>query len=175
MPSDVRLAVEAIWQAMGLAAPPEEIGERFDFSMDDTEVELRLTRDGRSILVEAVLGDLSANPQTAGDQLRRLLRVGLALSAVNRSALSLLGARDTAQLAQRAARQTEGLAPLQVRAVARIDGNPAREAIPALQDVLGWRQFSDPILERVAVPSGRDTPIRRSASDPTADMVIFQP
>lgn len=175
MPSDVRLAVEAIWQAMGLAAPPEEIGDRFDFSMDDTEVELRLTRDGRSILIEAVLGELSANPQTAGDQLRRLLRVGLGLSAVNRSALSLPGAKDTAQLAQRAARQTEGLAPLQVRAIARIDGNPAREAVPALQDVLDWRRFSDPILERVASVSERDTPARRPVSDPTAGMVIFQP
>ena len=175
MPSDVRMAVEAIWQAMGLAAPPEEIGSRFEFQVDDTEITLEQTRDGRAVLVQAVLGTLSPNPQTAADQLRRLLRVALALSTQNRSALNLPGAADTAQLAQRVAGTIDGLPPLQVCAVARIEGDPSREAVPALQDVVQWRRFSDPILERVAMAPEPEAPARRSTRPQDADYVIFQP
>ncbi len=49
MSGSVRPAVEAIWQAMGVGVPPEAIGDRYAFTIDDTDLELRLARDGRGI------------------------------------------------------------------------------------------------------------------------------
>ena len=49
MAGSVRPAVEAIWIALGVGVPPEEIGARYGFTLDDTEMELNLARDGRGI------------------------------------------------------------------------------------------------------------------------------
>lgn len=175
MATSVRPAIEAIWQAMGLAVPPETIGSHYDFIVEDTEIVVRLAPNGQSMVVEAALGELSADPMQAGDQLQRLLRIGLGLSAFNRSTLSLPDGGNTDLLTALATGRPEDRPSLRVQAVAVINDDPNRGPVGALQDVLQWRTYSDQILDR---PQSRDDfePTRSASErDDDAGFVIFQP
>lgn len=175
MATNVRTAIEAIWHAMDLAVPPETIGPRYEFAVDDTDVVVKLADNGQTVVVEAELGSLSTEPMQAGDQLRRLMRIGLGFAAFNRSTLSVPDGGNPVSLTALVTGRVEDRPKLRVFAVATIDGDPRRQSVSALQDVLQWRTYSDPILERTEGRDVFDILGASSARDDDAGFVIFQP
>lgn len=178
MSGSVRPAVEAIWQVLGVAAPPETIGERYAFTVDDIEMELRLARDGRGIELTGRLGRLAPHPMQATDQMRRLLRLGLGLAAVNRAALVLPAGAERPALEAMARGDLAQAGPPDIWAVTALDSDLHRDAPRALQDLAQWRRFARPILGETVPPDVDDDrgPSRRGpAAEAERGYFIFQP
>lgn len=171
----VRPAVEIIWQALDVGVPPEFIGGRYAFTIDDTDMELRLSLDGRGIELAGRLGHLGGHPLQAAAQLRRLLMLGLALASVNRAALSFPAGADRTALEAMALGEMDKAASPELWVITSLDMTQPRDALRALQDVMQWRHFARPLL-------GEDIPASAPGFRPEAqqsmsehDYYIFQP
>lgn len=181
MAGTVRPAVEAIWQVLGVGVPPEAIGSRHSFVVDDIEMELRLARDGRAIELTGRLGRLGGHPLQATDQLRRMLRVGLALASVNRAALVMPAGAERPALEAMARGDLDQAGPPDIWAVTRLDLQDLRRDAPrALQDIAQWRHFARPILGETIPPDpdddiGTGRSSRGQSSDAERGYFIFQP
>jgi hypothetical protein len=180
MTGTVRPAVEAIWQVLGVGVPPEAIGSRHSFVVDDIEMELRLARDGRGIELTGRLGRLGAHPQQAADQQRRLLRLGLGLAMVNRAAPVMPAGAERPALEAMARGDLDQAGPPDICAVTALDQDLRRDAPRALQDLAQWRHFARPILGETIPPDAGDDdlpsrPRRSASSDAERGYFIFQP
>ena len=178
MAASVRPAVEAIWAALGVAPPPEPIAERYEFTIDETDLTLGLAANGSTILLEGHLGELSKDPREAADQLRRLMRSGLGLCAFNRAALCLPDFASDAPVVALADGKLDPEQNLRVTAIARIDAAGTHLAPQALQDILQWQKFASPILAAGAYSPRAPHPSSAAAGSddvPADDFVIFQP
>lgn len=175
MSGSVRPAVEAIWAAMGFAPPPEAIGSRHDFFIDEVPVVLRLARNGRTVELEGLLGTLATDPMRAADQLRRLLRIGLGLAGFNRAGLWLPAGQqgDVMDALARRRPLPDGHPGLEVMAVARIGEDVRNDALRAVQDVVQWHHYARPLLDGQAAAVAPMEPQGIGAAD--EGMVIFQP
>jgi len=173
----VRSAVEAIWTALGVGVPPEVIGARYSFEVEDTAMELRLSADGRGTELWGRIGRLGQHPLQTADQLRRLLRLGLALAASNRAALVLPSGAETAALRAMARGEAPPSGPPDLWAVTVLDSDVARDGPRALQDVVQWRTLARPILGEADPPPDEGGPRARAAPvrDIDRGFVIFQP
>jgi hypothetical protein len=174
MSESIRSAVEALFLALDVPPPPGPHGERAEFTVDDIDIILSLAPDGRTTLMEGSLGTLSAEPLSAGAQLHRLLRGGLALAGENRAALTLPEAQSLDDiLSLGAAAGTAGKA-LRIAAVARISEGDRQDAMRALEDIVQWRRLARDTLGDAQ--DGGDTrpdePL--NAIDPS-DFLIIQP
>lgn len=178
MAGSVRPAVEAIWQVLGVGVPPDSIGERYAFTVDDIEMELRLSRDGRGIELAGRMGRLGLHPMQAADQLRRMLRLGLGLAALNRAALVLPAGGDRGALEAMARGDLAQAGPPDIWAVTVLDQDLRRDAPRALQDLAQWRNLARPILGET-IPTDPDdgpAPARRGPADEAErGYFIFQP
>ncbi len=166
---------------MGLVPPPGPLGARHDFTIEDTDLILRLAPDGQAATLEGTLGALTPDPHEATAQLRKLLRLGLGLAGFNRAALVLpdvngadaAGAAALMALADRRPDQP----PLRVTAQARIAPGDPRAAVAALEDILQWRSFARDVIPASAEPATAAAHPASPATPPDsgADFVIFQP
>ncbi|WP_226550546.1 hypothetical protein [Celeribacter naphthalenivorans] len=166
---EVADAVTRIWQVLGLSAPMEPIGARFDFELEDTPVEIARTPDGAALRITATLGHLAGDPHLCDDQLSRLLRLSLALVGVNRAVLSFPAGQDAARIAELS---RPDHAPEAV--YAEIVIAEAAEAVEALRELMQWRSFAGDVIAPVGQSPDAGAPVAPRALDP-ADMVIFQP
>lgn len=170
---EVAEAIALIWQAMGLPAPLEEIGARYDFDLDDTPLELSRRPDGSGLLLEARLGLLSADSHAAREQLARLLHLSLVMSVANRAVLILPAGGAEARLA------ALGLpdSPPEPVLVQLAFPRPA-EAVEALREVMQWRDQCRGILDAPQPAGAEEMPGLAPASeaaDVAGEMIIFQP
>lgn len=178
MAGSVRPAVEAIWIALGVGVPPEEIGARYGFTLDDTEMELNLARDGRGIELSARLGRLGLHPLQAADQMRKLLRLGLGLAASNRAALVLPVGAERPALESMARGDLAAAGPPEVRVITALGADIRQDAVRAVQDVAQWRRLARPILgepEPADDDDGFAGPRGRREAEAERGYFIFQP
>jgi hypothetical protein len=174
MSDSLRFALDAIFVALDVPPPPGPHGERVEFGVEDVDMVLELAPDGRTTLLTGFLGYLSAEPLSAGAQLHRLLRGGLALSGDNRAALTLPEAQTLDDIvALGGAADTEGRA-LRLAAIARVAAGDRQDAIRALGDILHWRRLARETLGDAPDNSGPERDRRPGPIDPS-DFVIIQP
>lgn len=168
--SPVDRAVHAIWTAMGLALPSDSAGAEADFDLDGTPIRITEALHGRGVRLVAEIGALPADPHTANDALRRVLRLALPLAGFNRATVSLPAGQDRLQMES----LMRGLAtpPATVEA-AIIIADPAT-APEAVQELMQWRHYVADIL---AAPGGAATEEAGFSAAPVdpPDMMIFQP
>lgn len=174
MSESMRSAVEAIFIALDVTPPPGPYGDRQEFGVDDVDMMLSLAPDGRTVLLEGSLGVLSSEPLSAGAQMHRMLRGGLALAGENRAALTLPEARTFEQIAPLGGASGTETPAIRIAAVARIAEGDRRDAVRALEDVMQWRRLARDTLGDGAGPSTSGGDVPMAAIDPS-DFVIIQP
>ncbi len=175
MSGSVRPAVEVIWQALDVGVPPEIIGGHYAFTIDDTDMELRLAPDGRGIELAGRLGQLGAHPLQAAAQLRRLLVLGLGLASVNRAALVFPAGADRAALEAMAVGDLRDVGAPVVWVVTALDMSQRKDPLRAVQDVMQWRHFARPVLGEDVPPATQDFGPERRRAEVEQDYYIFQP
>ncbi|MGR3483858.1 MAG: hypothetical protein ACU0BF_00795 [Paracoccaceae bacterium] len=166
----VDAAVAAIRAGLGLGAEPGPVGARYGFEAGSVSIEVTATPDGRRALARGRLGWLAPTAAQADDQLRRVLRLSLALAPSNAAVVT----PDAGLPPDAFARLASGdpAPPLPIDVVA--DCGPAGEqAMAALGDILHWAQLAEPILLGAApAPQASAAPPPASAVD---EMMIFRP
>lgn len=160
--------VAALWKELGLAPPVGQIGTEFDFDLGEMPLSLALQDNGETVTVRGCLGYLEGHQHEAGDQLSRLQRLGLALTALNAAALDAAEAQDILEAGH------EGAVPVYAVALAQL--STPSSILPAVRAVLDWQAATGSILARNAEP-GDDGAARARAASPSseADVIIFQP
>lgn len=174
MSESIRLAAEAIFVALDVPPPPGPYGERLAFGLENVDIELTLAPDGRTVLMEGSLGQLSTEPLSAGAQLHRLLRAGLAVMGENRAALTLPDSPGLEDIAPMGSAPGTAVAPIRLAAQARIAAGDRQSALRALEDVVQWGRLA---ADTLGVPSS-DPSEPRASSEPVpddADYVIIHP
>ncbi|MFP7674924.1 hypothetical protein ACG74X_16360 [Marivita sp. S0852] len=165
----------ALRAALGLGAPTESVGASYTLEANGVEIEIVAAPDGRDALMTARLGWLDPDPRRAEDQVTRLMRIGLALPAVNRAALTVLG--SDASVADRSARLADiALGKGRPTALGAIRSFDPAQAGEALRDLLHWADHSADTLARA--PALADGPAEPRSAAPAADadeMMIFRP
>lgn len=167
MQSPIRGAVEELWQAMGLPVPPDPLPSEMRFEVDDVPLTLGPAPDGLGAQMTAELGALPSDAYGAEDQIRRLLRLSLALSSFNPAVLQIPGLWP--QDAAAALLRGEGPAH-PVCATLRCGARPG-EASAALQHLVQWAVYARDVLRPAAAPA----PAPQAAPASPADYVIIQP
>jgi hypothetical protein len=117
------------------------------------------------VTVRGRIGWLEGNAHEAGDQLGRVLKLGLGLTALNGAVLDASQAEDILE------RDHQG--PVQVFALATAMLSEPASILPAVRAVLDWQTATESILSH---SDDGDTPARsRPATGSDAEMIIFQP
>ncbi len=158
--------VATLWKELGLAPPAAPVGTSFDFELGATSMSLRLADNGETVVVRGRIGWLDGNPHEAGDQLGRVLRLGLGLTMLNAAVLDAAEAEDLLD------RDRPEPVPVHVVALARL--SVPDSILSAVQAVLTWQSACENILNQGddgARPEA--APIRPAVAD--GDMIIFQP
>ncbi len=165
--ASLRPIVDAIYVTLGLAPPVDMPDHEFTFDLSGIPVDLRVDATGQGGLVRATLGHLNMSTHVAQDQLGRLLKIGLGLTAVNRAVLDLPGAAEL--------KAGQDGAHRGVYAAASFSLSDPQDAVEALRSVIEWQGYAEAILgppsmpeEEAAGPSG----FARTSDD---EMMIFQP
>ena len=160
--------VLALWRELGLAPPPESIGTAFDFELGPVPVTLELADNGDTVIVRGRIGFLEGNYHEAGDQLGRVLRLGLGLTALNGAVLDAAEAEDLLE------KDHQGLVPVHAVALARLSA-PA-SILPAVRAILDWQTATEAILTQSA-EGDAERPVRTTSDRASDDveMIIFQP
>jgi hypothetical protein len=160
--------VTALWRELGLAPPPGAIGASFDFELGPVPVTLELADNGETVIVRGRIGYLEGNMHEAGDQLGRVLRLGLGLTALNGAVLDAAEAEDILE------KDHQGLVPVHAVALALLSA-PAT-ILPAVRAVIDWHTATEAILTQgedgAAAPSSRAAAASLAAD---TEMIIFQP
>jgi hypothetical protein len=157
--------VTALWRELGLAPPVEMIGSEFEFDLGSTAFRLELEANGDTVTVRGRIGWLEGNAHEAGDQLGRVLKLGLGLTALNGAVLDASQAEDILE------RDHQGPVPVFALALAALS-EPA-SILPAVRAVLDWQTATESILSQ---SDDGDAPARsRPATGSDAEMIIFQP
>lgn len=160
--------VSLLWKELGLAPPVGAIGTEFDFDLGEMAVSLTLEDNGDSVIVRGRLGWLEGNTHEAGDQLARLLRLGLGLAALNGAVLDAAEAGDILE------RDHEGRVPVHALAMATL-ATPG-SLLPALRALLDWKTATESILAQDGEDSETGNPVPRDGGrGPETEMIIFQP
>lgn len=160
--------VAVLWKELGLAPPVGQIGSSFDFELGEMAISLALQDNGETVILRGCIGYLDGNAHEAGDQLSRVMRLGLALTALNGAVLDASEAADILEPGH------EGQVPVHAMAMASL-GTPS-SILPALYAVLDWQTATETILTRSSDPSGADMPGSRNPGPELDDsMIIFQP
>ena len=162
--------VALLWKELGMAPPPERIGNEFDFELGEMAVSLSLQEDGDTVLVRGLIGHLEGNVHEAGDQLGRVLRLGLALTALNGAAL------DAAEAETILERDHEGTVPVHALAVVSL----ARPTgiLTAMRSLLDWQTATGSILLQASGDGDPAAAARHgevSGGEQDGGMIIFQP
>lgn len=159
--------VGVLWKELGLAPPLGQFGAHFDFELGEMPVSLDLQDNGDTVLLRGRIGFLEANAHEAGDQLARVFRLGLGLTALNGAVLDAAEAEDLLE------RDHQGLVP--VHAVALASLSAPNSVLPALQAVLEWQSVTETILTQGDDDAGPKGARRSADPEPEAEMIIFQP
>lgn len=163
--------VALLWKELGLAPPVDPVGAAFEFELGEMPLRLDLQDNGDTVVLRGRIGFLEGNAHEAGDQLARVFRLGLGLTALNAAALDAAEAEALLEAGH------EGPVPVHAVALAQLS-RPAT-VIPALRAVLDWQSVTDSILSQSADTDGPGPGARPDArSDtwaPGAEMIIFQP
>lgn len=160
--------VSLIWRELGLAPPLGKIGARFDFELGDMPVDLVLQDNGETVLVRGRIGFLEANMHEAGDQLSRVQRLALALTALNGAVLDAGEAEDILE------RDHQGMVP--VHAVATAQLSTPDTILPALRAVLDWRSATESLLTQAEGAAEAEPGAGGQGSKASdTEMIIFQP
>ena len=160
--------VAALWKELGLAPPVDQIGGSFDFDLGATAFRMTLADNGDTVLLRGRIGWLEGNPHEAGDQLGRVLRLGLGLTALNDAVLDAAEAEDILSP------DHQGQVPVHVAATAQL--SRPLTILPAIRAILDWQTATESILTQSPVDDDPLTPGRRaSRSMLDAEMIIFQP
>lgn len=158
--------VALLWKELGLAPPVDPVGTGFEFEIGDLAVRLDLQDNGETVVLRGRIGYLEGNAHEAGDQLSRVLRLGLGLTALNAAALDAGEAESILEAGH------EGPVPVHAVALAQLS-RPAT-ILTALRAVLDWQSVTESILSQrdEAEPSGTRG---RGAQAVETEMIIFQP
>ena len=148
-----------LWGSLGLAAPVFRDENTAVLKIDEIDVVLSESPDGRCVVATARAGRLSGDPSRRADQVRALLQANLGLLARNRSCVCL---DDTA--APHPAVLVRALYPYAVREIERLKG--------MIEDVLAMVELHRASLSDQ--PPARIAATRTIASQP-GEAVIFRP
>jgi len=148
-----------LWGSLGLAAPLLRDQNTAVLKVDDIDIVLTETPDGRCVVATARAGRLSGDPSRRADQIRSLLQANLGLLARNRSCICL---DDKA--APHPTVLVQALYPYALRQIERLKG--------AIEDVLAMVELHRSSLS--------DQPPPRIAASGTVasqagEAVIFRP
>lgn len=160
--------VAALWKELGMAPPVETIGAEFEFDLGEMLVRLDLQDNGDTVTVRGRIGFLEGNAHEAGDQLSRVLRLGLGLVALNGAVLDAAAAEDILDNGH------EG--PVPVFALATASLAHPETVLQALRAVLDWQSVTGSILTQDVDEVGQPGSARPgSGPSSDAEMIIFQP
>lgn len=160
--------VAALWKELGMAPPAEVIGAEFEFDLGEMPIRLELQDNGDTVTVKGRIGFLEGNAHEAGDQLSRVLRLGLGLVALNGAVLDAAAAEDILE------KSHEGAVPIFALATATL-GSPA-SVLPAIRSVLDWQSVTGSILSQDADKTAQGGAASRTGgASSDAEMIIFQP
>lgn len=161
--------VAALWKELGLAPPVEAVGSEFDFDLGSTAFRLQMAENGERVVVRGRIGFLDGNAHEAGDQLQRVMRLGLALTALNGAALDAAEAQDILEPGH--------VGPVPVYAVAMALLTDPATIIPAVRAVLDWQSATEAILSRGEEAEYAEQAERGNKERAELDtgMIIFQP
>lgn len=179
MAADLRRVLDHLFGGLGLGPAPADPAESESFELDDAVCTVARAPSGTEVTLSIGVGSLQQDPHAATDRLRRLLRLTLGLSMVNRAALVVDDAPDEQRLR---AMQSGSGRPLAFRAVALIRNDRRQEVFAALQDVVQIRTLALPHLAAAGGARG-DWPTpdpmagrgRADDGDGLGAFVIFQP
>lgn len=160
--------VAALWKELGMAPPVERIESAFDFELEEVPMALALAENGETVVLRAQLGFLENDAHEAGDQLQRVLRLSLGLTAMNAAVLDASRAEELLELGH------EGRVPIYAVATAQV--SKPGSIVSAVESVLEWYSVTGTLLiqevgeveERTAKPAARSQAL-------DADVIIFQP
>lgn len=130
--------VEAIWRELDLPLPFDEIGSRYSFDLSDTPITLQLEQNGHAVMIRGALGTIPSDEYQAQDVLRRLMRFGLGLMAINHAAL------DIPNIDRLLQDKNDTL--VQVFAVFRAQVNNPQSAVDGLQHIVEWKGYAETVL-----------------------------
>ena len=177
MATDLRAVLATLHGVLDLGPPPADPAEVEEFELDDTVCRVEPSPSGLEVLVSLPVGTLALDPHLGAERLRRLMRLSLGLSLVNRAALVCDDPPDEARL--RALQSPDSRTrPLHFRAVAILTGSQRAEVVAALQDVLQLRNLARDYVAEVGTPPRSADPLPRrdgTAPDDANTMIIFQP
>jgi hypothetical protein len=160
--------VTALWRELGLAPPPGSVGTVFDLELGLVPMRLELADNGDTVLVRGRIGFLEGNVHEAGDQLGRVLRLGLGLAALNGAVLDAAAAEDILD--------QDHQGPVPVHAIAIASLSAPSSILSAVRAVLDWQIATEQLLTQsedgATVASTRAAP---AAKPGDTEMIIFQP
>lgn len=177
MAVELKAVVAVLWDVLGMGPPPDRVGHSERFEIEDAACRVERSPSGLEVVLTAEVGTLAGDPHGAADRMRRLLRLSLGLSTVNRAALICEARPDEAQLRALQA----GSGALGLVAVAVIRSSARGEVVAALEDVLQLRTLALPQVSAGGV--ARDAlfetfpPVQegRNTAPDDGSMMIFQP
>lgn len=160
MSAEFHSVIRQLWSSLGLAEPEFSRTGSVEFAVDGAAMRLAPSEDGVSVMVEAKVDRLSANPVTLAEQVRRVLLANAAYISVDRACACLDYSADP---------------PLVViRALAPCDSNQLSKIARTINEVTDLVQVHERELggSRRARAATSSRPVIDVASE---DMLIFEP
>lgn len=158
MAQDFRSVMSELWRKLKLGAPEFGSSHSLPLAVDNLEIDLRESADGRHVIVSGVVGRLAPDAHRREQQVRRLLQANLGFLQSNRAGLALEGSEETATV--------------QVEAAYPYAANRIELLVGLIEDVLYRLEFHAADL---AIEPTQGAAVRPAVMSSTQETFIFRP